>query len=135
MENRAGDLKNRIAASETKNFQEVLMNKRLLNYLSLVSYMYATNALRSNNTAAADKYLMIYQTVDPENPEVYYLKAVRLSLLNSHNEALKALAKAAEHGFNEPYKMAKDKHFSAIRQRPKFNKILKQVKQNAKNNK
>ena len=138
MENRnkswwISDVKKRIAASENAgNKAEVLMNKRLLNYLSLVSYMYATNALRSNNTTAADKYLMIYQTVDPENPEVYYLKAVRFSVMNSNNKALKALEKAAEHGFKEPDRMAKDKHFSAFRQMPAFNKILEQIEQNAR---
>jgi len=55
--------------------EENLANQRLLNYLSLLSYMYADNSLKNNKLAEAQKYLYIYEKVDPENTEVYYLKA------------------------------------------------------------
>ncbi|NOX86715.1 MAG: hypothetical protein GXO86_12255, partial [Chlorobi bacterium] len=92
-----------------------LMNTRLLNYLSLVSYMYATRALRDNITEHADKYLTIYEMVDPDNPEVYYLKAVRFARLKKDKEALTELQKAAAHGFHEYSRMTQDKNFAGLK--------------------
>ena len=118
------------AAKNGDNKEQSLMNTRLLNYLSLVSYMYATNALRNNNLEQADKYLTIYEMVDPENPEVYYLKAVRLAKLKKDKEALVQLQKAAGCGFKEYKRMANDKNLTALKADADFQKVLEKVKQN-----
>ena len=120
------------AAKNGDSKDQRLMNTRLLNYLSLVSYMYATNALRSNNTEQADKYMTIYEIVDPENPEVYYLKAVRLAKLKKDKGALVQLQKAAGHGFKEYERMKNDKNLMALKGDAAFQKVLEKVKQNAR---
>ncbi len=138
MENRGkawwvNEINNLLAASENgKNKDDQLMNTRLLNYLSLVSYMYATQALRNNDTVEADKYLTIYEMVDPENPEVYYLKAVRFAKLKKNNEALDELQKAAAHGFHEYIRMANDKNFAGLKEDAAFQEILGKIRKNSK---
>jgi len=119
------------AAKSGDNKDEKLKNTRLLNYLSLVSYMYATRALRGNDTEQADKYLTIYEMVDPENPEVYYLKAVRFAKLTKNKESLAQLQKAAGHGFHEYSRMANDKNLAALKGNITFQKVLEKVKENS----
>lgn len=91
--------------------EENLANQRLLNYLSLLSYMYADNSLKNNKLAEAQKYLYIYEKVDPENTEVYYLKAIYYALQNNNSLALNALEMAVSKGFNDFERIAKDPHF------------------------
>lgn len=137
MENREKDwwvnkINDLIAASENSNDKDQkLMNTRLLNYLSLVSYMYATRALQSNDTETAEKYLTIYEMVDPENPEVYYLKAVRFAKLKKDKEALTELQKAAGHHFHDYSRMAHDKNFTTLKTNPAFQDVLEKVRQNS----
>ncbi len=141
MENRGKDwwvneINNLITASENGDDKDQrLMNTRLLNYLSLVSYMYATRALRSNDTESADKYLAIYEMVDPDNPEVYYLQAVRFVKLKKNKEALTELQKVAGHSFHEYYRMTHDENFAALKGNPVFQEVLKEVKKNSEKEK
>ncbi len=48
---------------------EAAMYKRILSYLSLAAYMNSTNALKSANYEAADRFITLYSIIDPENPE------------------------------------------------------------------
>ncbi len=119
----------------SNNKAQVLMDKRLVNYLSLLSYMYATNALKTNDVAAANRYLTIYETVDPDNPEVYYLKAVRLTKLKQNEDAVAELYKCAEYGFADTGRILADKDFLLVKKSPEFNNIYNKVLQNINNNK
>jgi hypothetical protein len=92
--------------------EERLMNKRLLNYLSLVAYMYSDNALKNGKLAEAQNYLFIYEKVDPENTEVYYLKAVYYAMQNRKDLALDELKKAVKLGFDDFERIYKDSHFT-----------------------
>lgn len=100
-----------LKSTTSGNIEENLANQRLLNYLSLVSYMYADNALKNNKIAEAQKFLFIYEKVDPDNTEVYYLKAVYYALQNNNNMALKSLEEAVDKGFDDFERIAKDPHF------------------------
>lgn len=51
------------------------VSELLLCYLNLVSYMCASRTLENNHFKEAEKYLTNYEKADPENPEVYFLKA------------------------------------------------------------
>ena len=103
------ELKQRSANSESP--EENLANQRLLNYLSLLSYMYADNALKNNKLIEAQKYLFIYEKADPDNTEVYYLKAVYYALQNNNSLALKSLETAVIKGFDDFERIQKDSHF------------------------
>jgi len=108
------------------------MTRRLFNYLSLMSYLYADGSLKNNQTAAAGKYLMIYERSDPTNPEVYFLKALHYAMEGKTNAILPALQKAADNGFKDIKRLEDNVYFSGLRQTPAFLKILLRVKENKK---
>ena len=108
----------------------VKMNRRLLNFLSLLSYMYAKNAFKQNDLNLAGAYLNIYEKVDADNPEVYYLKAVRLMRLDQPDAALEALKKAADYGFNELERIKKSRDFLPLHGDIRFQKVLNAVENN-----
>ena len=107
--------------------QDDPVSLRLLNYLSLVSYMYASGTLKNNQFQEAEKYLTIYEKVDSENPEVYYLKAVLLARTGKEGLALTQLQQAADKGFNEYERMQSSRDFQKLHGDKAFEKILSQV--------
>jgi hypothetical protein len=120
-----------IQASKNANSEgERLMSTRLLNYLSLISFFSSDNALKQKQAGAADKFLMIYEMVDPDNPEVYYLKATYFVMLKKNAAALGQLQKAADKGFNEPERLRNSMTFKAISNSKEFLKIMKEVEDN-----
>jgi len=118
--------------ANAKTPAEKQMTKRLFNYLSLMSYLYADGSLKNNRIAVAGKYLMIYEKVDPTNPEVYFLKAVRNAMEGATNTILPALQKAADNGFIDVKRLEDNSYFSGLRQTRTFRKILLRVKENKK---
>ncbi len=113
-----------------KSSTERQMTQRLNNYLSLMAYLYADAGLKNNRLVAANKFLMIYQEVDPTNPEVYFLKA-QLNAMEGNTEAiLPLLQKAADNGFKDTKRMEANIYFSGIRQTARFQKILRQMAEN-----
>lgn len=124
-ENKLNEL---VAASENEKDNETrLMNKRFLNYLSLVSFMYARNTLRSGQIKAAGKFLAIYEKVDPDNSEVYYLKAVWYAKLRENQKAIIELRKAVDKGFEDIDRLSNDQNFSAVRDEKGFQKVLDSI--------
>ncbi len=118
-------------ASKNANTEgERLMSTRLLNYLSLISFFSSENALKQKQAGAADKFLMIYEMVDSDNPEVYYLKATYFMMLKKNDAALGQLQKAADKGFNEPDRMRSVMTFKAISNSKEFLKIVNEVEEN-----
>ena len=110
---------------------ERLMSKRLMNYLSLISYISAKNALKQKQAGAADKFLMIYEMVDPDNPEVYYLKAAYYMMLKKNDPALRQLQKAADKGFKEPERLRNSETFKVLKNRKEFQEIIDKMEQNS----
>ncbi len=111
---------------------ERLMSKRLMNYLSLISFFSAKNALRQKQEGAADKFLMIYEMVDPGNPEVYYLKGSYYMMMKNYDAAVAQLQKAANKGFKEPERLMQSKTFKPVSNREEFRKIVDIVEKNKK---
>jgi len=107
--------------------QVKLMDQRLLNYLSLMSYLYANNSLQNRQMDATKKFLMIYQMVDPDNSEVYFMKAEFEAFQNQNAKALKSIQKAINHGFKDVYRMKNNAYFETLKASPKFTKMLKEI--------
>ncbi len=111
---------------------EKLMNQRLLNYLSLTSYLYANGSIDNGQLAAAKKFLMMYQMVDPENNMVYFLKAEYYALKKQNGKALASLQDAVNHGFSDGHRIQINKYFKNLRTSPKFSHILEEIKEKSK---
>ncbi len=110
--------------------QQRLMNRRLLNYLSLISYLYADRALKNNQTKEAQKFLMIYKLSDPGNPEVYFLRAELFSMTGKNSQVLFELEKAAAKGFSEPGRLNGNKYFKKFINEQNYSKIVREMRVN-----
>jgi hypothetical protein len=109
---------------------EKFMYKRLLNYLSLATYMYVSNSLKTGELDQAGKYNTIYALVDPENPEHAYISATLSMKSNKKDDAIAYLEKAAELGFSEVSRLENDTIMTTLKQSEKYQKILEAIKNN-----
>lgn len=116
------------SSSDKSNAQ---MYKRVLNYISLVAYMNASSAIKTNNIETAFKYVKIYSLVDPENPEHAYLKAMLLMKKGKLPDAMASLENAAKLGFTESGRLENDTVMDRLRSKDKYPEILNIIKNNA----
>ncbi len=126
--------KNKLSAIKTdieksKNKEEKLMHKRLLSYLSLVSYLYAKQAVKDHDYGELAKYLLIYGISDPENPEVYFMKAEYYATRGYPNKVIPTLKTAIEKGFDEPERLEKNNSFHPFFNKKEFQELVKQLKE------
>jgi len=103
---------------------ELLMNQRLISYLSMISYIYTERALKAGQTDKVAKYLAIYKNADPDNPDVYFFEAVRFAMLKQDKETIDALQKAKEKGFDDFSKIEKFKSFDYLKENVDFKTIV-----------
>lgn len=97
----------RINKSIEQSDKEVAqVSQRLLNYLSMVSFMLIKTDLDDNRIDNAINKLKIYELVDPNNPDVYLMYARYYMLQNDIDAMKQNFTKAQELGFNnyEVYK-------------------------------
>ncbi len=113
--------------SSGKNKNEVMMNKRVLSYLSLVAYMQASGALKQNQVQAADYFCKIYVLVDPTNNEAHYLTADVNAKEGNQKEAIASLNKAVKNGFNDLPRLQSDSSFISMQNSPEFNELIKKL--------
>ena len=106
---------------------EVLMNKRILDYLSLVAYMQTTSALKQQNLLASKMFCQIYLIIDPTNSEAHYLNAITLAIEGKDKETIVALNEAIKNGFKDITRLESDNAFIKMRQTEEFKVILKKV--------
>ncbi len=102
-----------------------LMNARLVNYISMISYIFTNRALENNNLQQAAKFLAIYQKVDPDNSYVYFFKAVRFAKLKQDKKVFSSLQKAIDKGFDNRSEIINNKAFNYLHGSPDFEKIIK----------
>lgn len=110
------------------NKSKVLMNKRLLNFLSLAAYMQTSGALKQNNLPAADFFGKIYLVVDPTNNEAHYLMGAVFAKTGNNEEAIRSLNLAIENGFTDTARLKNDEVFSGIKNTKEFEDAVKRIK-------
>ena len=101
--------------STTVTINKRLMNHRLLNYLSMISYIYTDRALKLNHIEQASKYLSIYERVDSDNPDMFFFKAVLFALIKQDKQAIAALQTAIDKGFDDFPKLNSEHAFDRLR--------------------
>ena len=117
-------------AQHAKTTGERQMNKRVLNYLGLVGYMYTDHALKTGDLTNAATYLKVFRLADPKNPDCGYLSAVYYAEKGDKSAALTALDESVSLGFNEVAKLKTDPAFSSIRNDTAFKALLKKASNN-----
>ncbi|NTW31567.1 MAG: hypothetical protein HGB12_02905 [Bacteroidetes bacterium] len=114
----------------TTDNEEKLMYKRILNYLSLATYMNVNSALKAENLEQAEKFNFIYSLVDPKNPEHFYVSAILMMKKGNQEKALEFLESAAKYGFADVKRLESDSVMSTLKQKEKYTEILKLIKNN-----
>jgi len=102
-------------------------SKRILNYLSIAAYSMTNNALNVNYLEQVDKYLKIYAIVDPDNPDISYLRAIYYMKKGNQAEASKSLQVAISKGFNDLKKLASDNNFKPLHGSQDFTDMLQKL--------
>ena len=115
-------------AHNAKTKQESQMNRRLLNYLGLVSYMNTTHALNAGYLANAANYLKVFKMADPQNPDCGYLAAVYYMKKGNQQQAISSLNEAASAGFNDISQLITDPAFSSLQNDAGFKKVENKVR-------
>lgn len=94
--------------------QEKLMNKRLLNIISMISFMYCNDMINKNDKKSID-YLKIYEKSDPNNKDVYYLKACYYAINMQKDLAIININQSIKYGFENFDKIKNDKRLELIK--------------------
>ncbi len=117
--------------NDTKRFptDQVVMNKRILSFLSLACYMNINQLMHANQMTEAEHYLTIYKIIDPTNAEAPYLQALIYFGKKENDKALEELKSAAKLGFKEYERFEKD--FGEITHTAKGREISASIKENA----
>lgn len=77
------------------------MYSRIKGFLGIVCYSFTSKAIQENNMPLAAKLLDIYETLEPQNPDCFYYKALFLDKKTQYQEAAASLQKAVTLGFKE----------------------------------
>lgn len=105
---------------------EKLSDKRLLQFVSLMGFLYSEKALASDKVLAK-KYLDIYGKADAANPDYHYLMACYHALAKDKSAALASLAKAADAGFDDVRKLQSNAALQTLQPEPEFSAILQRI--------
>lgn len=92
------DLK--IAAKNSNDKMLAAMSNRLLGFIGIACYSFAKQ-LVNENAPESDKVLQIYQTVEPNNSEAWFLSAVYHANNKQPEKAMAVFNKAVQSGFNQ----------------------------------
>jgi dienelactone hydrolase len=114
-------------SSSTKNREQALMHKRILNFLSLVAYMNTSNAMKQNAPQAVDYYTQLYKTIDPKNKDACYFRAIYEAQVGNEKEAISNLTDAIANGFNDKLRLQNENAFKQIRTSQAFVELQKSL--------
>ncbi|MCX6251194.1 MAG: hypothetical protein NTX61_10640 [Bacteroidetes bacterium] len=114
--------------TNSKKPQDTLAARRMLSYLSLVAYMSSTRALSTNDTTDAAYSLKIYEWVDPENTEVYYLGGILNMREGKGIQAIQALKIAIAKGFNDKTRIQNQPEFESLKSNQEYTDLVQKMK-------
>jgi hypothetical protein len=109
---------------------QVIMNKRVLSFLSLACYMNINQMMKASQVNEAEHYVLLYKTIDPLNAEAPYLQAIIDLGKKNEKAALEQLELSAKLGFKEPDRFEKD--FAGILNSAKGKEISVSIMKNMK---
>lgn len=111
----------------SKDKDDVNMQKRILNFLSLACYMQTNGLLKQNNIPGANYWDKMYVLIDPTNSEAHYFMAEIKAKQNDTAGAITALNNAVKNGFNDVNRLQNDEAFAAMKGDAKFGEVVKKA--------
>ncbi len=116
--------------TQAKNKLKSNRAKRLLNYMSMLSYIFTDGAIKSTDLQLAEKYLNLYKKVDTDNPDRYFFEACISATKNKEKETLSNLQKAIKFGFFDVNRLQSENYFTNIRKHTDFKDITAKANEN-----
>jgi predicted esterase len=98
--------------------------QRVLAFLSMNCYMYSNDAFKRGNLVSAEKYIKIYQLVDPKNAEHRYMAAKVAALNHNPDSVFSALNQAFDLGFKDINRLKADPDFKEYQEDGRFKSLL-----------
>ncbi len=77
------------------------MLKRVKGFLGIICYTFTSSAVKEKNEENLEKFIKIYQIVEPQNPDSYFYKAQLMEMQDQPEEAALALHKAIKLGYTD----------------------------------
>lgn len=105
-----------------------LLNKRLLGHLGLAVYSYSNNLLRSNQLEMVEKLLAVYQTLEPDNSEAYYLAAMLYARQGKTDASISFLNSAITKGFSDAERISSEPDFQNLKKDSRFISLTSKIK-------
>ncbi len=114
----------KITSFENTNDEKELVKHRLLNYISMASFMLIKNDLNDTNLDNALEKIKIYELVDKNNPDVYLMYA-KYYLLENNLELMKnSFTKAQKLGFTDYESYLHDEFWKGLLNQPAIKSLV-----------
>jgi dienelactone hydrolase len=114
-----------------KNATQSHINKRLLGFIGMLSYLYTEQAVNSQNIPAYKGFIDIYELIEPQNPDMECFKACQAMMESNKDIAMGHLQKAINYGFHDFRKLENIGYFQELRTLPEFDILVQKARQNA----
>ena len=101
--------------------------RRLLNYVEMLCYVFTNNALKFRDFKNFNQLITIYNTVNHNNADKEYFKACKFAIGGDNTNVLKYLSKAVEYGFYDKYRLLNSGYFEGLNNNNKFIEILNKI--------
>jgi len=108
-----------------KNDGEKWMDRRLLSFINMMSYLKASDLLNNKQLDAAGSYLNIFIASDPKNPDGRYLYADWYALKEDKEGAISALNEAMKLGYDDFAHFSTDQMLASIQNEPGYQAVYK----------
>jgi len=122
----ANKIKTLSQESSKKSSLQKMSDRRLLQFISLMGFLYSEKALVSD-LSLTKKYLDIYGKADAANPDYHYLMACYHTKAGDKSAAVASLKKAADLGFDDVVKIQKNTTLQTLQGEPGFSDVLNQM--------
>ncbi len=92
---------------KTKEKNEIIADAYARNkgFLGILMYSKINNLYNTSDTLFLDKYLKIYEQLEPKNPDLFFFKARQAYLKNENEDCKKYLNQAKNMGFSDTLKI------------------------------
>ncbi len=103
------------------------MINRVTGTLSLTCFMNLNQSIGSNQKDAMEYFSYLYRTIDPTNPETWYLAAVVAGKKSDYPQVYNYLSRAVSIGFHDAARAQSEPAFSMMISDPEFNQIINRI--------
>jgi len=108
------------------------LNKRVLSFIGMLSYLYTETAVNSQKKELYKGFIEIYELIEPRNPDKEFFKACQAIMDNDKGLAMQYLGKAIDYGYYNTPKLQNIGFFEELRTIPEFDLLIQKAMKNVK---